>query len=331
MDRRQFLKKTTLTAAALPSLAFLDTLPLLAQSDVMPKETRTKAGFLPKRQYGKTDVFLSIIGFGGIVVRDTEQEQANRFVAEAVEKGVNYFDVAPSYGDAEIKLGPALEPFRKDVFLACKTTRREYSDAKAEFERSLERLRTDHFDLYQLHAITDVQKDVQRAFAEDGAMKLLLEEKKNGRIRYLGFSAHSHEAALEAMNRYDFDSLLFPINFAGYLKGEFGPDVIARAKAKNAALIALKILARQLVPREHPIRQQYPKCWYEPVTDPEEAKLVMSFTLSQPVTSAIPPGDIRSFRLALELAPQINPITEQQVEQLKTLAATMNPVFKKRA
>ncbi len=117
MKRREFLKKTTLAATILPNLAFLDSLPLLAQSALIPKEVVTKPGLLPKRKYGKTDVFLSILGFGGIVVRDTEQEDANRFVAEAFEKGVNYFDVAPSYGDAEIKLGPALEPYRKQVFL----------------------------------------------------------------------------------------------------------------------------------------------------------------------------------------------------------------------
>jgi aryl-alcohol dehydrogenase-like predicted oxidoreductase len=150
-----------------------------------------KPGFIPKRKYGKTEVMLSVIGFGGIVVMDTEQEKANRIVAEAYERGVNYFDVAPGYGNAEIKLGPALEPYRKNVFLACKTGHRAYTAAKKDFETSLERLKTDYFDLYQLHGITDVEKDVEAAFAEGGVMKLLLEEKKQGRIRHLGFSAHS--------------------------------------------------------------------------------------------------------------------------------------------
>ena len=98
------------------------------------------------------------------MVSGVEQDHANRIVAEAVEKGVNYFDVAPSYGDAEIKLGPALEPYRKDVFLACKTTQRTKEGAAAELKESLKRLRTDHLDLYQLHALSDVQKDVDAAF-----------------------------------------------------------------------------------------------------------------------------------------------------------------------
>jgi hypothetical protein len=113
------------------------------------------------------------------------------------------------------------------------------------------------------------------------------------------------------------------------LKGQFSPEIIAKAQAKDMAILALKILARQRTDKNDPIRQQYPKCWYHPITDPEEAKLAMSFTLSQPVTAAIPPGDIRSFRLAMELAPQIQPITQEQVEKLKALALTLDPIFKK--
>jgi aryl-alcohol dehydrogenase-like predicted oxidoreductase len=290
-----------------------------------------KSGFIPKRRYGKTDVMLSVIGFGGIIVMGHEQDEANRIVAGAYERGVNYYDVAPSYGqtEAETKLGPALEPYRKNVFLACKTSQREYTAAKQEFEESLKRLKTNSFDLYQLHAITEVENDVDRSFAEDGVMKLLLEEKKQGRIRYLGFSAHSHAAAMEAMKRYDFDSVLFPVNFAGYLKGNFSPEVIQKAREKGMAILALKMLAHQCAPEDDPVRKQYPKCWYQPITDRQEAKLAMSFTLSQPVTAALPPGDQRLFNMALDLVPDIKPITPEQLEKLKILASTLTPIFEK--
>jgi len=288
-----------------------------------------KPGFIPKRKYGKTDVMLSILGFGGIVVTDTEQEKANQIVAQAYERGINYFDVAPGYGNAEIKLGPALEPYRKKVFLACKTGQREYTTAKKEFEESLERLRTDYFDLYQLHGIVDVEKDVDCAFAEDGVMKLLQEEKKHGRIRYLGFSAHTHQAALEAMNRYDFDSVLFPVNFATYFKGGFSREVLQKAQEKEMAILALKMLARQLAPDDDPIRKQHPKCWYQPITDPQEAKLAMTFTLSQPVTAALSPGDEQLFKMALDLVSDIKPITQQQIEKLRILASSLTPIFEK--
>jgi aryl-alcohol dehydrogenase-like predicted oxidoreductase len=325
MKRREFIQKSTLSAG----LITLGQLNLFADTQNPPVPTEHKPGFIPKRKYGKTDIMLSIIGFGGIVVMRHEQDEGNRIVAEAYERGVNYYDVAPSYGktEAETKLGPALEPYRKKVFLACKTGKRKYAEAKEEFEASLKRLKTDYFDLYQLHAIIDVEKDVDAAFAEDGVMKLLKEEQKAGRIRYMGFSAHSTEAAMAAMDRFDFDSILYPVNFASHLEGKFSQEVIKTAREKEMAILALKILARQRVPKDDPIRQQYPKCWYQPITDIDEAKLAMAFTLSQPVTAAIPPGDIRPFKMALDLAMDMKPVTEQQMEKLKLWAAEMTPIF----
>jgi aryl-alcohol dehydrogenase-like predicted oxidoreductase len=282
---------------------------------------------LPRRAYGDTGERLSIIGFGGIVVSGVEQEHANRLVAEAVEKGVNYFDVAPTYGDAEIKLGPALEPYRKDCFLACKTTQRTKEGAAAELKESLRRLRTDHFDLYQLHAISDVQKDVDVAFGAGGAMEVFVEAKKQGQVRHLGFSAHSEEAALAAMERYDFDSILFPINFATFYEGNFGPRVLEAAKAKGVARLALKAMAKQRWPEGDPARKQYPKCWYQPLTDRNEAKLGLYFTLSQSVTAAIPPGDESLFRLALDLAMGFRPVSQKEKETLRQMAQSTVPIF----
>ena len=319
MERRDFIKTTAFAAGAM-------TFPGI---NLYGNETTGKPGQLPQRQYGKHNVHLSIIGFGGIVVVGSEQKHANRIVAESFERGVNYYDVAPTYGDgeAETKLGPALEPFRKKSFLACKTTQRKYDAAKMEFERSLKRLKTDYFDLYQLHAITDTKKDVEAAFAKDGTMKLLMEAKKEGRIRYLGFSAHSHEAALAAMQRYDFDSILFPVNYVTFYRGNFGPDVIKKAKKKGMSILALKMFARQRWDKNHPLRSQYSKCWYEPITQETEAKLGMAFTLSQPVTAAIPPGNEKLYRLALDLAQNYKPITSLQVKEVKSLAQNLNPIF----
>ena len=111
MNRRQFLAGIgagTLGAGAL-SLS----------NPVYARDIKGESGPIPKRPYGKTGDYLSIIGFGGIVVMNAEQSHANRVVKESYERGINYYDVAPSYGNAEDKLGPALEPFRKDCFLAC--------------------------------------------------------------------------------------------------------------------------------------------------------------------------------------------------------------------
>jgi aryl-alcohol dehydrogenase-like predicted oxidoreductase len=106
------------------------------------------------REYGNSGDKLSIVGFAGIVVKEETSENSDKYVSWAIDQGINYFDVAPGYGNAQNMLGPALEPYRKDVFLACKTNKRDAPTAQAELEESLRLLRTDHFDLYQLHAMT---------------------------------------------------------------------------------------------------------------------------------------------------------------------------------
>jgi aryl-alcohol dehydrogenase-like predicted oxidoreductase len=280
---------------------------------------------LPKRTLGRTGEKLSIIGLGGLVLADEPQETADGLVREAIDHGINYFDVAPSYGNAEDRMGPALAPFRKNVFLACKTLKRDKAGAAEELDRSLQKLQTDHFDLYQLHALSKTS-EVEQAMGPDGALETFTQAKKEGKIRFVGFSAHSAEAALLAMKRFDFDTVLFPVNFVCFLKGNFGPQVVALAKEKNMGILALKALARQPWPGETQ-RKDWPKCWYQPILDPEEAAFSFRFTLSQPVTAAVPPGDKRLFKKALELAHGFESLGSDNEARLRQLAANLSPLF----
>ncbi|NQT89394.1 aldo/keto reductase, partial [bacterium] len=262
-----------------------------------------------------------------LVLRLLDQPKSNRLVAEAVERGINYFDVAPAYGDAEVKLGPALEPFRKKVFLACKTKMRDAKGAKAEFERSLERLRTDYFDLYQLHVLSDPKKDVDTAFAKGGVMEYLGELRKAGRVRHLGFSAHTEEAALAAMDKFQFDSVMFPIGFGSWLKAGFGPKVVAKAAARGLTVLSIKGFCRQRWPKNNPDRKKY-RMWYQPTSDRAEADLALRFVLSQKnVMAAIPPANVEIHELAMSVAANTRPITAAEVAKLKALAQTLNPLF----
>jgi aryl-alcohol dehydrogenase-like predicted oxidoreductase len=280
---------------------------------------------LPRRPLGRTGEKLSIIGLGGLVLADETPEAANQIVREAIDQGINYFDVAPSYGNAQDRLGPALRPYRNGIFLACKTLKRDKQGAEAELNESLRKLETDHFDLYQLHALSKIE-DVTQALGPNGALEAFSQARKEGKIRFIGFSAHSAEAALLAMKQFDFDSILFPVNFVCFLKADFGPQVIAAAKEKTMGILALKALARQPWPEEKQ-KKDWPKCWYQPILDAEEAGLSLRFTLSQPVTAAVPPGDVRLFRRALELAHGFAPLGPDDVTKLRLLAANLNPLF----
>lgn len=288
-----------------------------------------KSSNLPRRHY-KDDVYLSVVGFGGIVVMNADQDRANQVVADAVDMGVNYFDVAPSYGDAQARLGPALEPYRKDAFLACKSDLRSAEETKRLLDESLTLLRTDCFDLYQLHAITDVEADVDAVFGPGGAWEPIIKAKEAGVIKYLGFSAHTVEACIAALNYYPFDSILFPVNFATFYEGGFGPEALAQAKQRGAKILALKSLARQKWTEGHPKRKQYGKCWYEPIDDPDLAWLAMRFTLSQGVVALLPPGDEALWRMAMEQVPRgFDPLTAGELEDLKSRAARLDPIFRK--
>jgi predicted aldo/keto reductase-like oxidoreductase len=288
-------------------------------------ERETTAGGLERRALGRTGERLSIIGFGGIVVMNVSAEEASRSVRQAIDAGINYFDVAPTYGNAEDMLGPALEPFRKDVFLACKTQERTKEGALAELDRSLKKMRTDHFDLYQHHAVTKTE-DVETIFGPGGAMEAFEEARKAGKVRFLGFSAHSVEAATALLDGFNFDTILFPVNYATWNAGSFGPQVLEKAQANGAGILCLKSLAKGPLPEG--AERRYEKCWYEPLDQPEEAELALRFTLSHPVTAAIPPGEAKLFEMGVKLAKDFEPITPEQERVLKEKAAAGTPLFR---
>jgi aryl-alcohol dehydrogenase-like predicted oxidoreductase len=282
-------------------------------------------GGLERRALGKTGEKLSIVGFGGIVVMNATTEQAAQRVRAAVEAGVNYFDVAPSYGNAEDMLGPALAPHRKDVFLACKTQGRTREAATKELESSLRKMRTDHFDLYQHHAVT-TKADVERILGSGGAMEAFEAAKKAGKVRFFGFSAHSVEAATALIDAFAFDSILFPVNFATWHAGSFGPQVLAKAKEKGMGILCLKAMAKG--PWPEGAAKRYAKCWYEPLDAAADAAMGLRFTLSHPVTAAIPPGDETLFALALRLAAGFEPLSAAEVEAVKAKGLATAPLFR---
>jgi aryl-alcohol dehydrogenase-like predicted oxidoreductase len=281
-------------------------------------------GRLEKRELGRTGEKISIIGFGGIVVMNATSGEAAHRVAEAFEMGVNYFDVAPSYGNAEQMLGPALKPFRNRVYLSCKTQARDAKGVREELEDSLRRMQTDHFDLYQLHAVTRVE-DVDRIFARNGALEAFLEAKEAGKIRHIGFSAHSVEASEALLEGFDFDTIMFPINYATWHAGNFGPQVLEKAKNRGMGILALKATAKRPLPEG--AERRFAKCWYEPFSIREEAAKGLGFTLSHPVTSAIPPGDEDLFRMALDLGLEFEPLGAGEIEEMKRLAQEHRPLF----
>lgn len=320
MKRRSFLKAASASAAAtMIGMDYWQTVQAAVAKDAHKS--------IPYRHF-REDVQLSIVGFGGIVVVGQEQNEASQEVARAVERGVNYFDVAPTYGngEAEQKLGVALQPYRNNVFLACKTQERDAAGARRELENSLKVLKTDHFDLYQLHAMSKME-DVDTVLGAGGALETFVKAKKEGKIKFLGFSAHNEDVALRLLDEFPFDSVLFPINYVCMAQGQFGPRLLAKAKEKNVARLALKALAyTPWAGRAE--RANYPKCWYQPITDLQQARQALRYTLSEDITAAIPPGDERIYRIAETLAADFTPLSADEKQTLLASSEDVTPIFR---
>lgn len=313
MKRRTFVKRAIQSGVALSAIPLLDQCAGRQESP------------LPRRKLGKTGEELSVIGFGGILVTDETQEEAANRVARAIDLGCNYFDVAPTYGNAQDMLGPAFEPYRKDCFLACKTHERYAEKAEQEIHESLKKLRTDYFDLYQLHALSGVE-DVEACFGPGGAMEPILKAKEAGKIRFLGFSAHSQEAALLAMERFDFDTILIPVNFVCWHQGNFGPAAVARAKEKDMGILALKGMALTTIPAG--AEKPWPKCWYIPIEDETLSSLSLRYTLSLGVTAAIPPGEYPLWTRAVSIVQGGMDISGEEIGELMKSSSGIDPLFR---
>jgi aryl-alcohol dehydrogenase-like predicted oxidoreductase len=314
MERRDFLKHAAISAAA------------VACARQTRASTATPTSLIARRALGKTGEQLSIIGFGGILVMKEEAGAASNIVAKAVDRGINYFDVAPSYGNAQERLGSALAPYRNKCFLACKTDGRLRDDSRADLEQSLKLLKTDHLDLYQFHALTKMA-DLDKVLGPGGAIETMEAARKEGKIRYIGFSVHSAETALAAMDRYNFDTILFPLNWVLFSQANFGPQILKRAQEKKMGILALKSMAKTVWPAEQKHNHPEPKCWYQPAAFPDEASLGLRWTLGHPITAAIPPGDERYFRLAMDVAQNYKPLSAAEEQALLAGAHGAEPIF----
>jgi len=269
---------------------------------------------------GKTGLKVGAAAFAGIVNMDETPEDAVRFTAYAVDAGVNYFDVAPSYGNAEERLAPALMPYRHKVYLACKTGERGAAEAKAELLRSLKLLKTDHFDVYQLHAMTTAE-DVRKVFGKGGAMETMLWARREGLIRNIGFSAHNEDVALECLKNFEFDTVMFPMNWAMGINTGWGGRISAAVRERGIGLIAIKtLIARKWREGE---AHDFPKSWCKPIRDNDAlAVAAMKYGLHKGASILVPPGNIIHQRFMVEHIDECiqNPLSDSEWELLRAEA-----------
>jgi len=254
---------------------------------------------MDRRTLGKTGLSVSILTFSGVMLDKVDDRKASELVAFSVDSDINYFDVAPSYGNAQYMLGPALMPYRKEIYLACKTGERDAKGTKTELLESLSALKTDYFDVYQFHGVDDMD-EVEQIFAPGGAMETFAWALEEGLIRHIGFTSHNDAVSLEMLKRADFEVLLTPVNFTRRETLGASVEPLKVCVEKDVGVVAIMALAERVWREGEEVT--YPRVWYRPIYDnPKLARIALNYTLScEGVTTAPPPGDERMFRMTVE-------------------------------
>ncbi|OGB92368.1 MAG: hypothetical protein A3H39_20085 [candidate division NC10 bacterium RIFCSPLOWO2_02_FULL_66_22] len=272
---------------------------------------------MERRRLGRTGQMSTVVAFGSAGIGRVDQDVADRAIQTALDYGVNHIDVAPRYGDAELRLRPWMPRIRDKIFLGCKTAQRTRDGAKAELHRSLERLGTDRFDLYQLHAVCKL-RELEECTAKGEALEALIEAREERIVRWLGITGHTHDAPrthLEALRRFDFDTVMFPLNFVLWSMPEYRRDVQAlleTCRQKDVGVHIIKTLAKDPWgdrPKTH-------TTWYEPFTDQKIIDQAVAFNLSQPITTLCSVGDVTVLPKFLAAAERFRPLDAAAQEAL---------------
>lgn len=283
---------------------------------------------MQKRKFGKTGHMSTVAIYGTAAIGKSSQAEADQAMEDTLAHGVNHIDVAPSYGDAELRLAPWMKTHRDQFFLGCKTTERSRDGAWAEMERSFERMGTDHFDLYQLHAVTTMEK-LDMVFARGGAMEAFLQARDEGLTDFIGITGHGTEipkVLLEALRRFDFDTVLFPLNPILLGIPDYRDPVLELLEVcveKDVGVMIIKYMTKG--PWGDKPRTHAP--WYEPFTSQEDIQKAVNFALSHPVTGLCSVSDTTLLPLMLDACENFEEMSEPVRSDLIAEWADLEPIF----
>jgi aryl-alcohol dehydrogenase-like predicted oxidoreductase len=287
-------------------------------------------GAVQQRRLGRLGHRSSVLIYGAAALAEVDQETADRSVQLALDAGINHFDVAASYGDAELRLGPWMGRIRDRIFLATKTGLRDRDGAWAQINHSLERLQSDRLDLIQIHAVGDLE-ELDLVTRPGGSLEAVVRAREEGLAGAIGITGHGHQAPAthrEALRRFPFDTVLTPLNYVlsqdpAYLSHYRA--LVAEAQAQDVGLMVIKAVARRNWPE--PVEHGY-TTWYEPFDDQERIGAAVSWTLAHPeVTGLATPGDVRLLPLLIEAERRLSGVDEPEAEAVLARAGDYSSPF----
>lgn len=280
------------------------------------------------RRFGRTGHMSTVAIFGAAAFSNVSQEDADKAMERIIEAGVNHIDIARSYGEAELRVGPWMPRERGRFFLGSKTTERTKEGAWKELQESLKRLQIEALDLYQIHAVTTMD-ELDAVTMKGGALEAFLEARQNGLTRFIGITGHGVNAPqiyLEALRRFDFDSVLFPLNFvqmANPQYREYAEELIATCKAKDVGTMIIKSITR--APWGN--REHTATTWYEPFDNIEEIQPAVNFALSYDITGLCTAGDTRVLPLMLKACENFTRLSDSEKEAMIESGKQYEPLF----
>ena len=280
------------------------------------------------RRFGRTGHMSTIAIFGAAAFYQISQEEADKVMELIIEAGVNHIDVAPGYGEAEIRIGPWMPRERQRFFLGCKTMQRTSEGAWNEMQVSLQRLQTETFDLYQCHAITTME-ELDAITMKGGAVEAIVKAREEGLTKYIGITGHGVNAPqiyLEALRRFDFDSVLFPLNFVQIANPEFrkyAEELVATCKAIDVGTMVIKSITKG--PWSE--KQHTATTWYEPFHQMDDIQNGVNFALSYEVSGICTAGDTRVLPLVLKACENFRQLSEVEMEEMIESGKQYEPLF----
>jgi aryl-alcohol dehydrogenase-like predicted oxidoreductase len=283
---------------------------------------------IPTQQFGSTGHDSSRLIFGAAALGNVSQAAADETMELIRRHKINHIDTAASYGDAELRLGPWMESYRDEFFLATKTEERTRARAYEEIQRSLERLRTDHVDLIQLHNLVDPD-EWETAFAGGGAIEAVIHAQAAGLVRYIGVTGHGVTVAaqhLRALEVYPFDAVLLPYNYPMSLNAQYMADFEALAEVcrdRGVAMQTIKAITRA----PWGDREQTANTWYQPLTDQPAIDTAVSWVLGRPEVFLNTVGDIEILPKVIDAAERFTDRPSDAAMRELSSAFGLEPLF----
>jgi aryl-alcohol dehydrogenase-like predicted oxidoreductase len=284
---------------------------------------------MKQRRLGRLGHMSSRLIYGAAALAEVDQDTADASIQQALDAGINHFDVAASYGDAELRLGPWMPRIRSDIFLATKTGERRADTAWPQINASLQRLQTDHVDLIQLHSVGDLE-DLDRATGRGGALEAAVRAREEGLAGAIGITGHGHDAPAvhtEALRRFPFDTVLTPWNYTLSRRPEYAAayrGLVAEVQRQDAGLMVIKSVSKRNWPDD---TRRY-TTWYEPFDDQERISAAVAWVLAHhEVTGIATAGDVRLLGMLIRAEQEASSISREEAERVLDRAEDYDSPF----